>query len=100
MTLASQQVNKPTDFFTTAAINRNVVIIDYDNIKEDDVIRATDEINPNSATDSAGFPAILLKSCKRVLESPLQSLLVKFPSKWQPSKQAERRENMSYPQGK
>lgn len=57
-------------------------------------------MNPNSATDSAGFPAILLKSCKRVLESPLQSLLVKFPSKWQPSKQAERRENMSYPQGK
>lgn len=72
------QVSNPTDFFTTADIKAEAMMIDYIDIKEDDVIRAIDELNPNSATGPDGFPAILLKVCKRVLARPLQSLFQSF----------------------
>ena len=38
---------------------------------ETDIIRAIDEISTNAAPGPDGFPAIMLKNCKRVLAKPL-----------------------------
>lgn len=72
--LQHMQVSNPAEFFTAANTKTEAVMIDYINIGEDDVIRAIDEINPHSATGPDGFPVTLLKTCKRVLAKPLQSL--------------------------
>ena len=52
--------------------------INYIDIKEEDVISAIDEMSSNSATGPDGFPAILLKTCKRALAKPLQILFQSF----------------------
>ena len=76
--MGHMQINKPDEFFSTTALHREMVTIDYIDIKEEDVISAIDEMSLNSATGPDGLPAILLKSCKQALAKPLQILFQSF----------------------
>ncbi|XP_014774935.1 uncharacterized protein LOC106872446 [Octopus bimaculoides] len=76
--LRHMQVSRPVELFITIKAERKAVTIEYTNIEEEDVILAIDDVDANAAAGPDRFPAILLKSCKRVLAKPLQLLLQSF----------------------
>ncbi|XP_036361089.1 uncharacterized protein LOC115215137 [Octopus sinensis] len=72
--LGKLRVNVPDRFFDPEDTHCEMVTIDNINIEETDVISAIEELSSNSATGPDGFPALLLKKCKRALARPLQIL--------------------------
>ena len=76
--LGHMHVNRPDELFATTTARRDAAKIDYINIEEEDVVSAIDDMSLNSAAGPDGFPAVLLKSCKRALAKPLQLLFQSF----------------------
>ena len=72
------RIDIPGEFFRTTLQHGDKANIDHIEIEEADVMSAIDEMRPNSATGPDGFPAILLKNCKKALAKPLKILFQSF----------------------
>ena len=63
---------EPTDYLPPTEEECNTRKLDTHTVTEEDIIEAIDELRNNAASGADGFPAILLKKCKKSLAKALQ----------------------------